>query len=401
MNKTTRFIIIDDEETVTDSIWRLVNKIYPFAEVLVFNEALEGLSAIERQSEPCIILAGLIMQGFNGLQMLKKVKSEIKCKDSYFILVTSAQEKENNIKALQLGVDDLIFKPLAIDASVGSLRSASKIIALQKQAHEDKETIASFETELEEDRKKMIGLISMFQAMKMPDAAGRIKRVIESSKWIAQELGETEDKEIEIIENAASLCYVGRLFLPERSIYDPVMKNGIVSNPTMEKIPSYAKELLSLVRNFDAELSIIYHLFENFDGSGIPDKLIGWKIPIGSRILRVTVDFEDYYIQANKLQGKAIEMLEHESKRLYDFRVIALMDQYFAAAGGERGTLKETHVSRKELAEGMMLSRNIITESGMKIMSSGTVLTLELVDKIQAILKADPAIGKIYIMEKK
>lgn len=57
----------------------------------------------------------------------------------------------------------------------------------------------------------------------------------------------------------------------------------------------------------------------------------------------------------------------------------------------------ERPIEVEELGNGLILARNIITESGMKIAVAGTLLTIESVEKIQTIVKTDPVIGKIYV----
>ncbi|MFW6232417.1 MAG: hypothetical protein ACOC4D_00090, partial [Bacteroidota bacterium] len=58
---------------------------------------------------------------------------------------------------------------------------------------------------------------------------------------------------------------------------------------------------------------------------------------------------------------------------------------------------REYPVLKKELEVGMTISRNIITHSGLKIISSGTILNEERIEKIRSITKSDPVIGKIYV----
>jgi response regulator RpfG family c-di-GMP phosphodiesterase len=231
----------------------------------------------------------------------------------------------------------------------------------------------------------------------MPELQKSLKRIASSSIWLANELGIEEESMLRDIELASNLFYIGKLYLSDRLFTEPVMKRGIVSGSTMETVPYNAKKFLNDLRGLEKASILLYHVYENFDGSGFPEKLQGWKIPIGSRIIRVTGDFEDNMRLNNNMKDKSFEMLEHEIKRLYDFKIVALFDQYFAVSQNNP-RLKEKSIHRKDLEEGMIISRNIYTESGMKIIAAGTNLDNEIIEKIRTITKEDPYIGKIYIM---
>ncbi|NLO19015.1 MAG: hypothetical protein GX121_03930, partial [Ignavibacteria bacterium] len=96
---------------------------------------------------------------------------------------------------------------------------------------------------------------------------------------------------------------------------------------------------------------------------------------------------------------KSIEQLTHECNRIYDFKVVALFDQYFANHLIKSRRSNEMPIRKVELKEGMIISRNIITESGVKLIASGIRLSEESLKKLIEITENDSIIGKIYIRD--
>jgi len=75
--------------------------------------------------------------------------------------------------------------------------------------------------------------------------------------------------------------------LPDRLFELPVYSEGNVSDPLMYQIPIVARNIISGIPRLEKVGDILYHIYENMDGTGFPDKLQSWQIPLESRILRV------------------------------------------------------------------------------------------------------------------
>jgi hypothetical protein len=166
-----------------------------------------------------------------------------------------------------------------------------------------------------------------------------------------------------------------------------------------KQIPATTKDIISGIRDYDKEAEILYHVYENFDGTGFPDKIKAWQIPLGSRIIRIALDYHDYMAQFNDMQARSVDALYHEGKRLYDYKIVALFDQYLAATSFSKGRSREVPVSPKELKAGMYVTRNVVTNAGIKILSGGVNVNAELISKLQAIHSQDPVLGNIYVKD--
>ncbi len=392
------FFIIDDDKSNTVTLKNIIRKIIPNSVVYFAEDGYYACEFIEKQQKPMIIICDINIPGINGEQVLKKVKSYEPASDSYFILsLPDKFSQKELLKITQYGVDAFIRRPFAIEDLVTNFRTGIKLLKKENLISQKNSEISSLNEELYKNTKQFKEMLTKIQTLRLPFKEKFYDNIAKAAQWILFELDEnTEENTANDLGDAAFLIHIGKLFLNDKMINNTVMSGGYARNEIMERVPKFAAELLSDLKALNNVKEILYHLYENYDGSGIPDKIQGWEIPLGSRILRVVLDFEDLLASAKKPMNKIIEMLDHESKRVYDFRCVTLLDQYLAASKRD-SSINEIEIEHKYLKPGQMISRNIVTESGLKLISAGTTLKGDQIEKIQGIVAADPVIGSIWI----
>ncbi len=397
MDARIPFIIINDSTAVVDTLKKIIERAVPSSPIKCFNDGLDGWEYIVKDTMTNVILCDTELPTLGGLQILKNTKSSETLRKNYMIMVTSDNDKEVNIKAMQQGADDFLKKPFSVDELIGKIRTATRIVSMQVQVEKSNRQVIELQEDLNGKAKELKNILTYIIKERIQDSEEQLKRIKEMALWVAEEIGENDAVFISTLEEVCELCYCGKLFLSDGLISTAVTSNGNAKNEKMERIPAFTKQLIGNVKGFERIFSILYLVYENYDGSGMPDKKQSRQIPIASRIMRAVLDFEEYFMMKKYSNDKIVELMTKESKRIYDPKVLTLLDQFQAYKSSKAKIALERAVNRKDLAEGMMLSRQIVTESGTKIMGSGTYLTQEFVDKIISITKNDPAIGKIYI----
>lgn len=89
--------------------------------------AEDGVKALEMLKDvtPDIILLDIIMPYMNGMEVLKKIKSDDKLKNIPVIMLTNISEKEKVDEGMNLGIADYLIKshftPSEVLAKVNSL----------------------------------------------------------------------------------------------------------------------------------------------------------------------------------------------------------------------------------------------------------------------------------------
>lgn len=392
--------IFEDDPTQATFLLNVTSKFFPNAKLKVAGKLTDIIEILKNAKFPAIFLIDVFLEDANGLNVLKKINQLFHDKLKFNIVMTSDSDKSLGIEALKLGADDFFQKPILAETLISRLISAKRYITQQIEANKQQEQIQFLEEEQSKNRERMLRLIYEFQVSKIPIARKHTENIQKAANWLIKKLMEDESQK-DRINLAARYTYVGKLFLSDNMINMPVLTNGFVTNENMNRVPEYTKELLSQIPDMDDVINVLMHIWENFDGTGIPDKQKAWEIPIESRILRVCMDYE-YFLDKNQgKQNKTIDALFNEAHRLYDFRIIAYYDQYLASLNlrGKSGSTREVPMLVSELQPGYILSRNIITQSGLKLIAGGTRLNEDNIYKILTVNKEEGIIGSIYVYD--
>jgi diguanylate cyclase (GGDEF)-like protein/putative nucleotidyltransferase with HDIG domain len=110
-------------------------------------------------------------------------------------------------------------------------------------------------------------------------------RVASFTRYLAGELGLPEGQ-IRTIYSAALLHDIGKIGVPDAVLTKP----GRLTEQEFQLIrqhPTIAVNILEQAQFFMAELPLVKHHHEWFNGRGYPDGLAGMDIPLGSRIIQI------------------------------------------------------------------------------------------------------------------
>lgn len=186
---------------------------------------------------------------------------------------------------------------------------------------------------------------------------GHLNRVQIYATELGKDLG-LSDLEVEALRAAALLHDIGKLAVP-----DSILKKPDRLTPqefTKIKVhPVVGAEILEHAHFPYPVAPIVRAHHEKWEGSGYPDGLKGEKIPIGARILS-TVDCLDALISDREYRPalsleQAMAMIDAESGRSYDPRIVALLKRRYRE-------LEE--IVRARTSSFPKLSKNIIIENG-------------------------------------
>ncbi len=128
MAKKISILIVDDEESVRDSLFNWF--IEDGYRVECAENAKKALTLLESDQFD-IILADIKMPGMDGLEMLRRIKA-IK-PDSIVIVMTAFATVDTAVKALKDGAYDYVTKPFDPDDLTHLIRNATKQISLEDE----------------------------------------------------------------------------------------------------------------------------------------------------------------------------------------------------------------------------------------------------------------------------
>lgn len=140
MAKKISILIVDDEESVRDSLYNWF--IEDGFRVECAENAKRALTILESDQFD-IILADIKMPGMDGLEMLRRIKS-IK-PDAIVIVMTAFATVDTAVKALKDGAYDYVTKPFDPDDLTHLIRNATKQISLVEENENLKQKVISLE----------------------------------------------------------------------------------------------------------------------------------------------------------------------------------------------------------------------------------------------------------------
>lgn len=140
MTKRISLLIVDDEESVRDSLYNWF--IEDGYDVACAANAKEALAMLEARNYD-IILADIKMPGMDGIGMNKRIRKLNK--DAIVIIMTAFASVETAVQALKDGAYDYVTKPFDPDDLSHLIRNASSHIALQAENEALKNKVISLE----------------------------------------------------------------------------------------------------------------------------------------------------------------------------------------------------------------------------------------------------------------
>ncbi len=141
MNKRISILVVDDEDSVRDSLSNWFTE--DGYRVETAENAKQALSILESDTFD-IILTDLKMPGMDGLEMLRRIKSLDK--DSIIIVMTAFATVDTAVKALKDGAFDYVTKPFDPDDLSHLIRNATKQISLTHENETLKKRVDSLES---------------------------------------------------------------------------------------------------------------------------------------------------------------------------------------------------------------------------------------------------------------
>lgn len=140
MVKQISILIVDDEESVRDSLYNWF--IEDGYRVACAESAKVALLMLE-SSDFDIILADIKMPGMDGLEMLRRIKSLRK--EANVIVMTAFATVDTAVQALKDGAYDYVTKPFDPDDLSHLIRNASRQVLLMDENQDLKERISTLE----------------------------------------------------------------------------------------------------------------------------------------------------------------------------------------------------------------------------------------------------------------
>lgn len=366
-------------------------------------------------------------------------------KPVFFLILSQMPESEERLMLLRNGVDDFLIKPFLTEEIHEKFKVYSRLKHFQqKKLSNDMKMektfhyLDKFKTELKktkaalfEERSALNNALKQVNQMthernRLKKESKRIKetllenmegfgtllygliktrieknrghgeRVAHTAEFIAKQFKFSE-KKLEDLRKAAMLHEVGLLFIPEKILKKAKDEQTEYEKDLFFQYPVKGADLLSKCTEFGNSAEIIRYLNENSDGTGRPLGLKRKYISLLSRIL-AGADVLDTLKDEKDTSSleTVLEKLETLSGTRLDPNIVAWLGKYAVLhMGSDSHPVKGIGIH--DLEPGMTLGTALFTNTGTKLFSVNTLLTMDAIDKIKKYNREYPVDETVYI----
>ena len=147
----------------------------------------------------------------------------------------------------------------------------------------------------------------------------------------------------------------------------------------------------------------IRHHHERFDGTGYPDKLEGFFIPLGARIIGVVDAYEKIIFRALKSKQEEAEKifinyLRKQQGKIFDPEASEKLIE-FLAEFKKKEYSRDKKISIKDVVPGMILARDVYTIGGMLVISQYEKISENDGERLKQFVDNSMIPEKIFIYE--
>lgn len=261
-----------------------------------FSFALNGEQALEiiKTKKFDIILLDIMMPQMNGFEVCKILKNDPLTQDIPIIFLTAKADVDSITEGFRLGAVDYITKPFYADELLSRVAThlelyRAKSVLKQNNLDLNVKVMQSeqrFLSELEQNQKDIIYLLTELMEATSDETGKHIKRVADVSRLLATLHGSFSQSEIADIYFAAPLHDIGKITVPYAILHKPARYTEeefqIMQGHTTNAHNLLKKSSRKLMKAGD---HIAYQHHEKWDGSGYPQGIKGEEIHIYARIV--------------------------------------------------------------------------------------------------------------------
>ncbi|MBN1668862.1 MAG: HD domain-containing protein [Anaerolineales bacterium] len=280
------------------------------------SQASEACAILEN-FRPDLILCDIELQGQTSIDFYQQLRSQDRWVTVPFIFLVARSSRAQIQLSRELGVEDIIFKPIDQAEMITVIHSRLLRAAELEIAHIGQAYLETVKV--------------LANAIEGRDAytRGHVDRVVTYARWFAEAL-RWPPEQLRTLEFGARLHDIGKVIVPDQILNKPDKLNQDEWELMRAHPLQGAKMLRDISHLKDVIPYILYH-HERWDGSGYPEGLKERAIPIEARLLAI-VDFFDALTTSRpyhpaKSHQEVFELLEAGAGQQFDPDLVPIFVQ--------------------------------------------------------------------------
>ena len=394
MSDTVHILLADDEPSTRDFMARLLEGETGY-HVLRAGTGEEAIS-LAAQYRPPVVITDLYMPGTGGLGLCRHLRATPELQGTMVMMLSAGRDISERIEAFEAGADEYVIKPVNGDELISRVRALLRVRMLRDELEKDNRELERLNAALSESLGAVVKLLVHIISLRVPDAGTRSERAGAMARWMGERLG-VSPASLDMLEMAARIHEIGKGMLPDELLRKPPATLGAEERETLARFPLFGEALVAAVPQLREGGTYIRHQLENFDGSGLPDRLMRDEIPMPSRILRAINLIEQLSTDPALTPAGIAAHVRDAQGTILSPRVAQLAAEYLAVIADPHWLEGKRQIQVEEMHEGMVIANDLCTASGVKLVAAGTKLSARQVERILAHNFSDPISHGIYV----
>lgn len=424
-------LFVDDEENILKSVTRLF--LDEPVDVLMAASGAEALNLLTRHTNVAVIVSDQRMPGMSGAEFLEKARDIVP--DAVRIVLTGYADVISAVDAINKGgAYRYISKPWDDEDLVASIRDAVSRHELVREnkrltgiVHGQNEELKKWNSQLEVFVQQQTEEISK-KNDELKNANNRLKKnfqdVIKSLAGLlelrdkstinhSQNVSEISVKaalamglpasEVGQITVASLLHDIGKIGAPDILLLkDPETMNVVERRDYMQH-SIRGQAAIDHIEDLRPAGLLIRNHHESYNGTGFPDRLKGDAIPLGSRIIRAADFFDKSFALSSdpKALDRTLSRFREQAGKTLDPEICRILEkpllEKYATFAPQAGT-GEFEIPLKDIAAGMVVSRDVRSGTGILLLRKGTALSEKNIEALRRYDQVDPTQNGVYVL---
>lgn len=429
-----QILCVDDEVSILKSLRRVL--IDEECEIFIATSGDEGLAILREEKNIALIISDQRMPVMTGVEFLKQAK--IIAPAAYRVMLTGYADINATMDAVNHGeIWRYIAKPWDDEQLILLVRDAirhynlenenkhlqsvietknqqlkdwndrlkQRVLSQTNLIREKHENLAQQNRNLRDSFEQNLLAFSNLSALR-DDSQRNHSFSTASIATKAGTLLALDSAELKNIRAAALLHGIGKLAIPDELLQKA--EEDLTANEK-EIFNSYtvrSQTAIGAIADLHEAGQIIRHITEEFDGKGSPDHLSAENIPVGSRIIAIA-EYVDRKFKSGRFAlydslAQVIELCMTHAGTRFDPKLIPIVAEA-AELHYAQNDSEETKIDREELypidlKEGMIVSRDVYSGTGILLLKQGSALSRESISALKRYYETDPPEGPVLIL---
>jgi response regulator RpfG family c-di-GMP phosphodiesterase len=392
MNGRPTIILVDDERVALDLISHTLSSegAYNIVTALDIGQA----QRLAELHTPALMIIDVFLKDENGLDLTRWVRKHSLLADTMVIMLTGASQLEQKLVGFEAGADEYITKPFHPPELLSRVRAMLRIKRMQEELKKDRAELGRLNNALSTNLAAATALLVNIISLRVPNASDRSDRACPFARWLGERVGMNRE-ELEILDLGVKVREIGKITFTDELLGKSRETLTREDRATLQQYPLFGQMIVGNVPQLRPVGRLIRHQLENFDGTGIPDRLMGEEIPMASRILRILA-----FMEEDREGGEAAvrEALARGRGTIIDPRLVPLADEYIAGVEKPGWLEGKKQVPVHRLEQGMVIAADLFTASGIKLLPAGSTLTPSILERILSRHAVDPIVSWVYVL---